>query len=158
MVPPSTSFLLGKEELRLAEAHSMLKSVKISSLDKETLTFTAEMTSPIDGEMYIVKFTLDGYKELPPLIDFVDPNTGECGTKHAYPADKKSSFFNHEFVCICAKFSRKAYKDCDGPHTDWNYGDWANTQGSYRNLESILRVIYGRISNSETYTGRMSTE
>jgi hypothetical protein len=78
-----------------------------------------------DGEPFIMEISLDDYKEKPPLFEFIDPETGERGTRRAYPKTN-DSLFHDNGPCICAPFNRKAYKEFaeTGPHTDWKLGDW----------------------------------
>jgi hypothetical protein len=115
-----------------------------------------------DDDRYIVEFRCDNYKEMPPFIEFIDPDTGERGTRHAYPKGN-DSFFHDSGPCICAPFSRKAYKAivATGPHGDWNFGDWQISTANgvqWSNASKIgdmLGLIYRRISRPDLYKGRM---
>src|SRR5437867_4124845 len=57
-----------------------------------------------NDDPYIVEITLDNYKELPPLVEFIDPDNGARGTLHAFPKGH-DSFFNTTGPCICAPFN-----------------------------------------------------
>ena len=63
----------------------------------------------------ILEVQCDNYTEWPPLLEFIDPDTKESGTKHAYPRGN-DSFFNDQLPCICNPCSRKSYKEYGGPH------------------------------------------
>lgn len=158
-VPPSTSFLIAQQELFDAKNDPSLQSVTLSELNKETLVFTAKMQSPVDDEIYLMDFQLDNYKAWPPLIEFIDPDTGVRGGHRAYPKSQGDGFF-HSTPCICNPCSRKAYKDYSGVHKEWDINNWMQMQetNSLKDLKSILKSIYGRISNSDYYSGRMAVQ
>ncbi len=114
------------------------------------------------GDLFIVEIRCDDYKEKPPFFEFMDPNTGERGTRHAYPRST-DSFFHDSGPCICAPFNRKAYQSVvqTGPHGDWNLGDWQTSVANgvqwanYSKLGDMLGLIYTRISQPDRYRGRM---
>ena len=116
-----------------------------------------------NGDLFIIEARLDNYKEWPPWFEFIDPETGERGTKHAYPK-ANDSLFHDSGPCICAPFNRKAYKHIvdTGPHSDWNLGDWMNsnanstTWSNYSTLGDMLGLIQTRLNKPETYKGRMA--
>ena len=157
-VPPSTSFLIAKKELEDARKDPSLQSITISNLDEKTLTFTVQMNSPVDNEQYLMDFLVDNYKEWPPLIEFIEPNTKNRGTKKAYPKGKGDGFF-HNNPCICNPCSRKAFKDYGNVHKEWDINKWQQLPevNSLIDLKSILKAIHGRIINPQFYSGRMET-
>lgn len=114
------------------------------------------------GDLFIVQARCDDYKQMPPFIEFIDPDSGEEGTRHAYPKGT-DSFFYSDGPCICAPFSRKAYKSvtATGPHGDWELSGWMNStaQGiqwsNHSTLGGIFGMIQTRLSRPGLYTGRM---
>ena len=114
------------------------------------------------GDHYIVEAKCDDYKEVPPFFEFIDPDTGERGTRRAYPKTS-DSFFHGSGPCICAPFSRKAYKSVitTGPHTDWKFGDWQTSTANnvpwanYATLGDMFGLIYTRLRRPDLYKGRM---
>lgn len=114
------------------------------------------------GDLFIIEVRCDDYKEMPPLFEFIDPDTGERGTKNAYPKTT-DSFFHTSGLCICAPFNRKAYKSVveTGPHGEWKTGDWQTSTASnvqwanFSKLGDMLGLIYKRISSPDWYRGRM---
>jgi hypothetical protein len=114
------------------------------------------------GDLFIVEIRCDNYKEMPPFFEFIDPDTGEQGTRNAYPS-ATDSFFHGSGPCICAPFNRKAYKSVveTGPHGEWKTGDWQTSTASgvqwanYSKLGDMLGLIYKRISSPDRYKGRM---
>lgn len=114
------------------------------------------------GELFILDIRCDNYKETPPFFEFIDPDTGERGTRHAYPKTS-DSFFHEGGLCICAPFSRKAYKSVvqTGPHADWSFADWQTSTVSnirwsdYSKLGDMLGLIQTRLSRPALYKGRM---
>jgi len=129
---------------------------EISEVDEKSQTLVVKMRSRIDQEEYILKTKLDNYREWPPLLEFIDPSTGQEGTKHAYP--KCTDSFFHSFPCICNPCSRKSYDGYSGVHKDWNPAGWKQNSkvGSLTNLRAIFEAIYSRINSEELYTGRMA--
>jgi hypothetical protein len=57
-----------------------------------------------NGDLFIVEAQCDDYKELPAFFEFIDPITGTCGTKGAYPRGHDSFF--HQAPCLCAPIER----------------------------------------------------
>lgn len=115
------------------------------------------------ADRFIVEAGCDDYKEAPPFFEFIDPDSGERGTRHAYPKTT-DSFFHDSGPCICAPFSRKAYKSAvpTGPHGDWRFGDWQTSTASnvnwanFSKLGDMFGLIYTRISRPAFYKGRMA--
>jgi hypothetical protein len=158
-VDPRTSICIVRKELQNCQEDSQRIGWEISEINEETQIFTVKMKSPIDNEQYIIEFRFDNYKEWPLLIEFIDAKTEQKGTKIAYPAPcKKFGGFFHEKPCICHPCSRKAYKDYTDLHKDWDMSGWQQNLGcgDLKNIQSILRAIYFRISNPEVYNGRMN--
>jgi hypothetical protein len=146
----------------LAEMKDLAKTYKWGVVpDFKALSLWVTMYA-VYGDLYILDIKLDNYKEIPPYFEFIDPDTGERGTTHAYPRSANDSFF-HTCLCICAPFSRKAYKGVfeNGPHADWNLGDWMNSKANgtdwsnYSKLSGMLLLIQTRLSRPELYGGRM---
>lgn len=131
----------------------------ISEIDEPNQTFTVEMVSSIDNEKYVIEIKFDNYPEIPLLIDFVDPQTGEKGIKKAYPFKKGDSFF-HPHPCICNPCSRKSYSEFlqGAPHSDWKMIGWQTNShiGTLKNVGAILTAIYFRIRNPLFYDERMA--
>jgi hypothetical protein len=44
------------------------------------------------------------YKEIPPFLEFIDSDSGQLGTRNAYP-QTADSFFHYSGPCICAPFN-----------------------------------------------------
>lgn len=129
--------------------------------DYEHLTVLVTMYAHT-GDLFIVEIRCDDYKEVPPFFEFIDPDTGQRGTRHAYPKTT-DSFFHDSGPCICAPFNRKAYKSVvpTGPHGDWNFGVWQTSTANnfpwanYSKLGDMLGLIYTRVSRPDLYKGRM---
>lgn len=104
-----------------------------------------------DGELYIVEFRCDDYREIPPFVEFIDPESGEAGITRAYP---KGVF--HKKPCVCARFNRKSYAEHTGLHSGWEYGNWgqeAATNHLGGMIAHIFRAIEGRMQG-RSYQGR----
>lgn len=116
-----------------------------------------------NSDRFILEIRCDNYKEVPPFFEFIDPDSGEKGTRHAYPKGS-DSFFHDSGPCICAPFNQKAYKSVvgTGPHGDWHLGDWmistANNVlwANYSKLGDMLGLIQNRLSRPDRYKGRMA--
>ncbi len=154
-VDPKISSAIVRQELEACKEDIALYGWEISSIDEPNQVFTVKMKSPIDNQVFIVEIKFDNYKEIPPYIEFIDPTTGQRGSKIAYPASKgRTGSFFHTNACICHPCSRKAY---GGLHKDWALSGWQSNEktGSLKNIRGILEAIYSRISNEDEYGGRM---
>jgi hypothetical protein len=111
-----------------------------------------------DGELFIVRFECSDYKECPPTVEFLDPETGEPGTRHAYPKGN-CSFFHEKGPCICAPFNRKAYGLV---HTDWAFANWTTSQvnntdwSTCATLVGMLAAIQTKLDRLSGYNRRMA--
>jgi len=130
----------------------------ISEIDESNQSFTVQMTSPIDKEIYVIEVIFNNYPEIPLLIDFIYYQTAQKGLPIAYPKNK-DSFFHPNGPCICNPCSRKSYKEFinTGHHGDWKMIGWQQNPkvGTLTSVDAILRTIYSRISNSDYYEKRM---
>ncbi len=149
-----------REELALAKPLAVTYKWGIIP-DYERLTLLVTQYAHT-GDLFIMEVRCDDYKEVPPFFEFIDPDTGAHGTRHAYPKTT-DSFFHDSGPCICAPFNRKAYKSVvdTGPHVDWKFGDWqASTVNStqwanFSKLGDMLGAIQTRLSRPDLYRGRM---
>jgi len=129
--------------------------------DYENLVVRITMFA-ITNDLYVLEVICKDYKELPPIFEFIDPDTGQRGTRHAYPRGA-DSFFHDSGPCICAPFNRKAYKSyiATGPHEDWKLGAWqactANgiQWSNYSKLGDMFGLIQTRLMRPDLYKGRM---
>ena len=127
------------------------------SEDLDALSVRAVYTAR-DSERFILQGTFDDYKAKPPFLEFEDPDTGQLGTMHAYPKGH-DSFFHTAGPCICAPFSRKAYRQV---HTTWRYEDWTTSKESnvrwaqYSTMAGMFLLIHTRLVHPDYYKGRMA--
>lgn len=156
-VDASISLSIVKKELEDCREDASAYGWEIDEPNEKDQTFTVKMKSPTDKEEYFIEMKFDNYKEYPLMIEFINPKTGEKGTKNAYPLNADSFF--HTFPCICHPCSRKAYSSVvqGAPHGDWTLAGWEANQGtgSLKTVRAILRAINSRIRNPELYKGRM---
>jgi hypothetical protein len=158
-VDPNLTREILKEEL--ARVREYGKTFKWGVIpDLPNLKVLVTMYAHTD-DLFIVEITADDYKEKPPFFEFVDPETGERGTRHAYPQGH-DSFFHDSGPCICAPFNRKAYKNvvATGPHQDWPLGDWMQSKANnfdwsrVTTLADMLSLIQNRLGRPDLYKGR----
>jgi hypothetical protein len=158
-VDPSITLSIIKQEIAECKSEPLLNDIEISNVNELEQSFNVKIISPIDNEVYKLIIKFDNYKEIPLLIEFVDPVTCEEGTKNAYPScNGQGGGFFHEYPCICNPCSRKSYLGYSNVHREWNdLTKWQTIPevGSLKNLHNILLAINRRIRNSTTYTGRM---
>lgn len=143
-VQPKVSLAHVKRELD--EARDLIEDwgleLDTSMLEEDDLRFRVKGPGP-NGERYIVEFRCDDYRELPPYVEFIDPDTGEAGVDRAYP----DGVF-HGTPCICARFNRKSYAGYSGVHSEWEYANWdqeAATNHLGGMISHIFRAIEGRM-------------
>jgi hypothetical protein len=118
------------------------------------LTFTILMASAVDHERYLFEFECSSYKEIPPYIELIHPETGERGTQGAYPKNGRSFF--HTAPAICAPFNRKAYAGYAGIHQEWQIGNWMQLREGVSTLGDMLLLLQSLINNPAVYHGRMA--
>lgn len=147
-----------QSELPIARSRAELLKWDLSA-DVEALSIRVVFEAA-DRERFILVGEFDDYKEKPPILEFEEPGTGVRGTPKAYPKGLpgKDSFFHSTGPCICAPFSRKAYKDV---HKDWNFTDWMTSRASdfdwskHSTMSGMLLLIHTRLVHPEYYGGRM---
>jgi hypothetical protein len=143
------------QEMEDAREYSELYGWEISAIDVNAMLFTVLMRSPIDEEKYLIEFGFENYPELPYLIDFVHPITGERRNAKCMPKCMHDNFFQPNAFIICHPCSRRAYKGYSNLHGDWSMEGWKANANGTTDLKSILNVIYTRISDKTNYVGRM---
>lgn len=159
-VDPSISKAVVWQELGRAEALARSFGWDLT-LDPSGLLFTATLMAH-NGDRFVLEVECHDYREVPPLFEFLDPETGERGVARAYPRSN-DSFFHNSGPCICAPFNRKAYKALvpTGPHGDWDLGNWTTSRANgfdwsnVATLGDMLGLIQTRLSRPELYRGRM---
>ena len=154
-VDKAVSLSIVKLELEKCREYADKYGWEILTFDEDALLFKVKLSSPLNGEIFIISFKCDNYREWPPYIDFIDPDSGQEGLKKSYPLN--SDGFFHQNALICHPCSRKAYGDLKGPHGDWKLVDWENNPkiGALKSIPAIILAIYERISQPEVYRGRM---
>jgi hypothetical protein len=121
--------------------------------DLDAITVEVTMESPDDGEEYIVRLECHGYDAEPPLVEMVDPETGDVGTPYAYFDDGHSLTANSDGPIICHRFNRRVYEE-SGIHDDWNdLSGWQQEAGNLTNLGDILLYIHKCLQGPD-YDGR----
>ena len=151
MTPPEVSLHHVQAELQRAEPIIQVFGLDVdaSMISEEDLRIRVTGISRTEKETYVVEMRFDGYRGIPPFVEFVHPETGELGVRAAYP----SCF--HQRLCICARYDRKTYKGHSGLHSDWQYGDWSSEPGT-EEIGGMLNHIFASINNHfGNYRGRM---
>ena len=151
MVPPEVSLHHVQVELQRAEPIVELFGLDVDSsmLSEADLRIRVTGASRVDDEEYTVEMSFDGYRVIPPFVEFLDPKTEEAGTRSAYP----TGFHGHP--CICARFNRKTYGGHSGLHKKWKFGDWASVRGT-EDIGGMLNHIFASINDYlGTYKGRV---
>ncbi len=150
MVPPEVSLYHVQAELQRAKPYVELFGLDVdtSMLSEGDVRIRVTGLSRTDEEIYVVEMRFDGYRAIPPFVEFVHPETDEIGVRSAYP----SCFHNHP--CICVRYNRKTYSQHSGLHKKWQFGDWASNPGT-EEIGGMLNHIFASINNHfDTYRGR----
>lgn len=151
-VPPEVAH--GYVVAELEQAQEVIQCLDLtldtSMFGEANLRFRVSGKSRVDGEPYVVEFQCDGYRAIPPFVEFVDPRSGALGPKQAYP----SCFHNHP--CICARYNRKTYPDHSALHRKWSYGDWSSERET-DHLGGMISHIWSHIHGYQgSYNGRQA--
>ncbi len=143
-----------RRELEVALARAPLFEFKLVG-DVDALTLRAEFTA-LDGEKFILVGTFDDYRLKPPLLDFVEPDTGLVGTARASPKRAGADSFFYGPGIICAPFSRKAYAQV---HRDWPMNEWSKSVAhgtswsQYSTISSMLALVSAKLRSPDSYGG-----
>lgn len=125
--------------------------------DPEQLSFSLRLEGRgEDGavEPYLLRGEFDDYRVLPPSWRFLDPRTGDEIGKGAYPLGNwpRGSVL-HGNGLICATWSRDAYKERGGPHTDWeDTTQWqviARQHAQADTIPDMLARLHSEVKRSE---------
>lgn len=130
-----------------AAAAGLLASFE--SLTEQNLRFVLQFENQ-DGESFYVQFDCSDYPLYPPIVEFVNADQSERGTKRLYPLGF------HPTPCICMRYNRRAYVERGGPHGDWRLLDWRLPTGNgiaIDNLALMVSDIHSKVRHS---TGRMA--
>lgn len=157
-VPVATSRVILQSEVRNCQLWADRHAWQLN-LDLEKLVLDVLLVHPADGEAMLLSGKFDGYRGLPPEWVFLDPRSRQM-TIHAWPKagaiPRRSSIF-HSFGVICAHWNRLAYKQFNGPHSDWgDLSGWADMRvgGHAENICEMLSAINVHLAVSP---GRMGS-
>lgn len=127
------------------------------NLDASPPVILIEILQHRTGERYLIQGEFDGYKEVPPAWDFLDPDTGEAGTLAAYPSQPQPTpgggaplfiAANPRPRVICMPCNRLAFGSYGGPHGDWTLANWMSVQPAYPMLSDMVSRINTEIQAS----------
>lgn len=142
-------------EAELADANLEEINVDIEP-DLENLLVTVTMTSPIDDEVYIAEFDCENYREHPPNIEMIDPETGDREVPSAYFDDDTDLIATpNDDVVICMGFNRQVF-ETDGIHDNWNLAGWENEARGHTTLGEMIGRLYQAIADDRQYNGRFA--
>ena len=120
-----------------------------SALSEENLRFYVTFRNRQGLEFY-AEFDCRDYPVFPPYIEFVDAARQRRGQQSLYP-----NVF-HTTPCVCMRYSRKAYGERGGPHSDWRLLDWQLATPGGGPIETLAMIISDMHSKILEATGRMS--
>lgn len=153
-LPPEVVRFNFQSELERALARADIFGFTLEG-DVDALTVRAEFTA-LDNERFILIGTFDDYRLKPPVLDFVEPDTGLVGTARAYPKRAGTDSFFHSPGIICAPFSRKAYAQV---HRDWPMNEWSKSGAhgtnwsQYSTICSMLALVSSKLRSADSYGG-----
>ncbi len=138
-----------------AEHHGLAHTWNADAL-KFTLALEGASQSENEREQYLVIGTFEDYRAVPPTWRFVDPRNGSDIGLAAYPAPGSfqagAGSVLHGNGVICAPWSRLAYGDKQGPHTDWTDATLWQTpavgQTDAREIPDMLSRIFYEVAAS----------
>ena len=154
-VPVDVSRVVLEAEVEVAHAWADRHGWRLEPGPGE-LVLTVRMLHPADRGWLLLRGEFVGYRALPPIWWFLDPDTEEP-TAHAWPSagpvDGQASMF-HSLGVICANFSRKAYTVEGGPH-DWGgLTNWANVREGIH-AENVSEMLAAIATHLRASRGRM---
>jgi len=106
-----------------------------------------------EPELFTYEFNFENYRELPPIVDALNLETGERNTPKCFPTGGRGYYHGNQR--ICARWSRNAYGVMSGPHGDWPIGDWAAADSKHSDIGSMLTLLRNLLFQPESgYAGR----
>jgi hypothetical protein len=134
MLPTEVVKAYIEEELPGARAWAERSELELS-YDPERLALRLPLQGPgPEGpERYLLEGRFDDYRALPPIWQFLHPDSGEEIGAAAFPAAPAAPLGGSSILLshgprggvICAHFSRWAFGE-GAPHTDWQTANWQN--------------------------------
>lgn len=154
-VSPEVSKVHLAAELERARPLLDAQGWQIEMLDD--LRMRASIMAPPIGsaapERFSYEFTFDNYREMPPMVDAVNIDTGERNTPKCFPTGGRGYYHGNQR--ICARWSRNAYGLMSGPHGEWPIGDWAGADPKHNDVGSMLTLLRNLLFQPEAgYQGR----
>lgn len=132
------------------------------SRDDLSLSLRLQGRSESEGkiviEPYLLRGTFEDYRVEPPTWRFLDPRTGEAIGPAAYPlgAWPGGTVF-HGNGLICATWSRDAYGDRGGPHSDWGTARaWQTAAPQHAQAQTIPDMLARIYSELQLSPARMA--
>lgn len=136
-VPVTASLDVLRAELPSIVQYATALGVEVdhTACDSDSPVVFITFRNQLDAR-FTAEFDFGGYPDVPPNIEFVDRASGVRGAPQLYP----NCF--HGMPCVCAKYNRKAYSDCGGPHADWRQKDWQDpTNNSGVPVDSVAMIL-----------------
>jgi hypothetical protein len=153
-------FVEAADEMPAAIALAARRGLELE-YDPTALTAALSLSGPgaeagAPDELYRLTGGFDRYRLLPPIWKFVHPITGEDVGISSYPGPTGSSIFHTNGV-ICAHWSRLAYAEHGGPHSDWGGPSaWQRPQPGYTVALTIPDMLDRIIREVGWSRGRMA--
>jgi hypothetical protein len=113
-------------------------------IDLDSQTVTAQTTHPVENAPVVFHADLTGYPALPPTWTCRDDLGGS--PRNAFPLAGTSPAITgsvfHSNQVICAPWSRLAYSEHGGPHSDWGGPtQWKTAAPTYTTAHSLADML-----------------
>jgi len=140
-----------RSELKTAAEYASAAGLLLddSRLSEENLRFYVTFENR-DGDQFFVEFDCREFPLYPPVVEFVNRDRSERGTKSLYP----NGF--HGTPCVCMRYNRKAYQERGGPHSDWRLVDWRLPTSHGVAIDTLAMMISDLDSKIRQSSGRMA--
>jgi hypothetical protein len=151
VIPAEHTKIIVEAELPGAQAWAQRRGLLFQWVP-EQLQVRVTLTQPVTSEVFYLRGFFDDYRAMAPEWSFTDAQWVSTGDQHYSPPTVQtfhgaSIFINHENrAVICVPFNRLAYKQKDGPHTDWEGpANWLNVKAPHIHADTVadmLQAIY----------------
>ena len=158
MLPIEATIAMVEHELKAARAWAVRRGVSLEWCP-EILELRATLPQPKSSDTFYLRGRFENYREEAPAWIFCGPDWGDNIEKRFFPRPGPAMPFGsmlHSQPVLCAPFNRLAYKQYQGPHSDWGGpAQWITPKGGSIYAVTIGDMLQAIVRDVHYCEGRM---